>query len=195
MTETQAPTKLPRTIGETLARLRDVLARRADPFGIEPSRLLDALPFSVAREFLTEGVTEDGWEQGPRLYTLEAVRKSGADYYPFAWGSANDRRMVSAVRTAAHYRGLAWLAGNDALVALLTNPSNGADIATAQGLTWTPPSGAVAFYGKGLLVAAAELVGLDWRTFDNGQWFLGQDTDATEHEAMTADAALATMRR
>lgn len=188
MTETQAPTKLPRTVAETLARLRDVLARRADPFGIEPSRLLDSLPYDIAREFLTESVTKEQWEHGPRLYTLDAVRKAGAEYYAFAWGVANDRRMVSAIRTAAHYRGLAWLAGNDTLVATLTDLSTGEDSAATQ-------TGAVAFYGKPLLVAAAELVGLDWRTYDDGKWFLGQDTDAIEHEAMTAEAALDSVKR
>lgn len=165
-------TPIPRTHPEIVARLRLVLANNPDPFGVEPSRLLDALPFELAKEWLRPEVTAESWEQQTgRLRTLDDVKRAAVDYLPFAWAKANEaRNSASSIRSAAHFRGLAWLTGDDALIGKMQgNPCE-----------WD---------AKRVLVAASEFFGVDWRPLDNGKWRRTPNDEAP----LTAEQALATL--
>lgn len=165
-------TLIPRTHSEIVAQLRHVLASNPDPFGVEPSRLLDALPFELAKEWLRSEVTAGEWEQQPgRLRTLEDVMKSAVEYLPFAWAKANEARSSSSsIRSVAHFRGLAWLTGNAAFYEKMkSNPQR--------------------FDAKVALVAASEFFGVNWREYDNGKWRRTPDDEAP----LTAEQALATL--
>lgn len=160
---------IPRTPAEILAQLRKVLETKALFCDIEGSRLLDALPYEVASEFLVQSVTKEQWEGGPRLRTLDDVKASVADYMEFAWAKANGHRGLSALRSLYHFRGLAWLAGKTELFEKLS-----------KGHT---------FYGKPQLVAVCEAFGIAWKSFDDDKW-----VNAEGDEPLTAAQVLATLQ-
>lgn len=166
-----SPTPLPRTTQETAAQLRAVLAAKTDRFGVECSRYLDALPFEHAREWLQPAITADGWEsRTSRLYTVEDAKRAALDYLPFAWAKANEGAMTSAERSAAHFRGLAWLLAAPApLLAKLAEPPK--------------------FCGKPQLIAVSEWLGVDWRALDSQPW----RTHAHDPQPLTREQALATL--
>lgn len=165
--ETLPATALPRSSDAILAQLRKLLAAPPDPHNVEASRCLDALPFDMAKEFLDAGITAEQWEPR-RVATVEKVTQSGVGYYEFAWSKANQRETAnSALRTTAHYRGIAWLLGDDDLYAKLQGPPQ--------------------FLGKAALVLVAPLLGVDWKLFDDGYWRKAFD----DSPPVTANEALA----
>lgn len=156
-------TPLPRTPEEILVRLKQVEILGHDTHGLERSRLLDALPYSMAREYLQNaaGWNEEEWEQNHRTTTKEAVLASLVDWLPHAWNRANGQRATSAYRSVAHACGALWLLGSehDALVAQLT-----ASKPVTEG-----------YFGKRELVQICEAVSFSWREHDDGRWYTPDD--------------------
>jgi hypothetical protein len=114
-----------RTHAEIAERVRELAADRySDFFGVHISRLIEALPFSYATEHLSD-ILRDGvepWEVVPA--TREAQLAEARAYMPFAWGKMVDERGISAGRSIDHFRGIAWLMGDDDMVAFLNDDSN-----------------------------------------------------------------------
>lgn len=133
-----------RTTDEILARISDIRSR--DLFGFEQSDLINALPFEQAKPFLKEGVTADQWAEAQEKDPLARAR----EYMAFAWNKANNCRGISATRSVSHFQSWLWLAGSDDFD----------DIAEAE----------YQFYGKPVLVVAAEALAVDWRALDDGFW-------------------------
>lgn len=161
---------LPRTPGETVARIKELGTTREDFFGVERSRLMESLPYEEAKEFLRDDAphTEETWEV-ERTRNCESVRSQITDYLKFAWGKANDCRGLSAQRSMAHFKGLLWLLGpeHDELREWIGTPEH------------------FAYYGKPALVRVSELVGFDWKKADDEEW-----RNVEDGESFTADQVL-----
>jgi len=149
------------------ARIRAIAGR--DPFGVERSRLLDALPWEAACEFLKADAKDvDGAEEAwgmRRVKTRGDVLRLIREYLPFAWEKANGARGLSAQRSLSHFRGLVWLLGDqDAIYEQI------ADVAKYL------------FYGKPQLILISQLVGFDWRKHDSGEWKQSDGEDGVSRE-------------
>jgi hypothetical protein len=169
---TQHETKpIPRTENQILQRLKEI-ADADDMFGVERSRLLEALSWQAAQSFLQDGHDheEAEWEDH-RLKTTGQVIDQIVSYLGFAWGKANESRGLSAQRSLAHFRGLLYLLGSD----------------HDELRQWIGSPEHYQFYGKPQLVKVSEVVGFDWRTVDNDEWKNAEDAD----DVLTADEALA----
>lgn len=156
---------IPRTEAEIVARIKARGGPGVDIFGVERSRLLDALPPEAAQQFYRDGSTA-----GPRkLDTREQCAAEVKSYLEFAWGKANGCRGLSSARSIAHFVGLVWLLGVefDDLLAELTSSTD------------------YRYYGKPQLVKVSERFGVDWRKLDNDQW-----VNAEGDEPLTAADAL-----
>lgn len=136
-----------RTHEEIVKRIRD--RQNEDILGWETQCYLMALPFELAKEFLSEGATEDQWTH--LIQSDEILREQMIEYMPFAWGKANDQRGLSANRSIMHYQAWLWLAGVDGLDDM-SNP------------TW----GEYEYYGKPQLQWICRYLGLDPEQWDDG---------------------------
>ncbi len=155
--------ELPRTPEEILARM-EAVAERDVPHGYERSRLLEALPYIQAVQYLVDGAphTAETWEV-TRTKTRESVIGQIREYLPYAWDRANLTRGSSAIRSMAYFRGLIWLLGpeHDELVEWIGAPEN------------------FEFYGKPALVRISDVAGFDWhvRLNENDDPLPGRDND------------------
>lgn len=170
MTDTTEP--ISRTVDQIVARIHELTTDDSvDFFGVERSRLLEALPFDQAQQFLEDDAphTLETWEDDTRIKDHAGVKAQILGYLPFAWTKANGCRGLSANRSMSHFKGLLWLLGpsQDAL------------------REWIGTSEHYAFYGKPGLVKVSELVDFDWRKEDNGEWRNNEIDDS-----ITADEAL-----
>lgn len=112
-----------RTEQEILERLEQPALN--DPFGFERNNLVDHLPFSSARTFLKDGVTEEEWEKGGRKpLERDAVEAEVADYMQFALDKAENHRGLSASRSLSHFKAWLWLLGDDDLYAFADDEDN-----------------------------------------------------------------------
>lgn len=167
-----APTPLPRTPDEILARMTSADVVERDQFGVERSRYLEALPHEKALPYLkADSPLRDpaAWAK-VQMTSTEGVRAAIADYLTYAWQKANTRRALSSLRSLCHFAGLLWLLRSDE-----------ADRVLEQLPRW-------ACYGKPQLVMVAEMIGFDWRAADDGAWVVTKD-DGTE-TIRTADEVL-----
>lgn len=157
---------LPRTVDEILVRLTHINSGTGDPMGTERCRLLEALPYSEAVAFLNVDAphTEESWE-AERTKSCESARGQIVEYLGTAWANANRGKGVEAVRSVSHFKGLVWLLGpgHDELYEKLDT----------------------AWYGKLAFVHVSNLVGIDWRQADDGEW-----QEAGEEGSITAEEAL-----
>jgi len=163
---------LPRNQASIVQRIREIdeVAGTRDPFGVERSRLLDALDWAHAQQFLKDGVgfDEAAWEAGDRrIRNVSDVKAQMAGHLDFAFIKANACKGIAVARSLAHFRGLAWLAAAGELFETLDEDE-------------------MRFYGKPKLVAVANYIGFDWRSVDDDQW-----VEAPNDEPLTADDALA----
>lgn len=101
-------TALKHTQEEIVARVEEVGI--SDMFGAHRNELISALDFEHAKDFLKEGVTEEGWKKLDLLTSVEDVVKVAKEYLEFAVEKAGDHRGLSASRSVDHYRGWVWLA-------------------------------------------------------------------------------------
>ena len=111
-----------------------------DFFGVMAERLVMALPYEKAAEYLKDGVTRDCFDQAA-THTVEAIRDEAKNYLSFAVQKMKDERGLSANRSIDHYRALIWLAFDDTTVEDFENTDYG-------------------WYGDTQLSKAAELFGL-----------------------------------
>lgn len=177
-----------RTPDEIVARITAIEEARSDPYGVECSQLLEALPWEHASQFMREGQTEhtaDSWPRKNQYRDADAAYARIRDYLPHAWQKANQSAGASAARSMAFLRGVLWAIGpeHDELVASLAEqqaPDRKIDGETVRDLR-----PAFDFYGKVGLVRVSELVGFDWKTADNDEW--RQDVN---DEPVTATEAL-----
>jgi len=164
---------LPRTIPQIVARIRELGGSpELDMFGVERSRLLEALPFEDAKQFLRDGSPHEpeGWE-AERLKTREGVVGQVRDYLKFAWGKANGCRGISAQKSMSHFKGLLWLLGPD----------------HDELREWIGVPEHFAYYGKPALVRVSDFARFDWRdpeVGDDGDW---RNTESGD--PVTADEA------
>ncbi len=160
-----------RTAEEVLARMDEVKDR--DTQGIERSRLLDALPWEHAKEFLTdpETVGEEEWVKEFLYADDDALKRSMEVQLEFFIGKANMRSLGSTDRARASVRGFVFL--------LPDSPERTA-ILDATVEDWDR------YYGKRQFVAAARLIGFDWEKHDDGKWVFEPGS-----EPVTAGEALA----
>lgn len=186
------PAPIPRTVGEILRRIESVTPKD-DGFGVERSRYVDALPDDQAAQFMPDLTAET--PRPSRLLSLGHVRMAAQSYYTFAWSAANDRRMISAMRALAHYRGLVWLAGDEELLHrinwLADLTSVFGRMADVNSTRHRPPKEGVAYYGKAAFAALAPFAGREnWAALDDGRWFFAQDTEAEAYPPQTAQDVL-----
>lgn len=167
--ETPTTTPLPRTADQIAERMKAV--ERRDTFGIERSRLLECLPWSLAKDHMEDDAPWDeaSWER-QRMTTVEQARESAMGYLQFGWVKANHRRGVSAIKSIAHFRGLTWLMGE----------------AGATVLAFLEDDDKYDYFGKPQLVAVSELLGFAWREHDDDEW-----VSMNGDEPMTATDAMA----
>lgn len=156
-----------RTPDEIVARIKALNSE--DLFGVERSRLLEALPYEHAKQFLRDDAphTAETWE-AERVKDRKAVIAQIRGYLTFAWGKANECRGLSAQRSMSHFKGLLWLLGDQ-----------------EELREWIGSPDTYAFYGKPALVKLSELVGFNWLEADNDEW-----RNAEGEDAITADEAL-----
>ncbi len=164
--------ELPRTDEQIVARIKEIGPE--DMHGVERSRLLEALPYAKAKQFLGADAphTEETWEV-ERTKNAESATAQIKGYLEFAWGKANDSRGLSAQRSMAHFKGLLYLIGpeQDDLRQWIGSPEH------------------FAYYGKPALVKVSELVGFPWRDHDDGEWRNVPEGDE-DSTSITADEAI-----
>ena len=102
---------LPWTQEQIQARAREVSTSGRDFFGVETKRLVSALDFEHAKEFLKPSVSEGDWT--PEIASYGDVVSEIRSYLPFAWEKARGQRGLSAGRSLSHFAGLVWLLGPD----------------------------------------------------------------------------------
>lgn len=168
---TEAEQAIPRTDEEIMHRIVELGEDpTADPMGIERSRLLESLPFNLAKKWLhpNHKHTEADWEQTMTRTKEKALAQIRA-YLRFAWDKANQSRGTSAVRSISHFKGLLYLIGpeQDELRAKLSEENR------------------YRYYGKPQLVLVSEFAEVDWRKLDNDEW-----RDEPDDDPITADEAL-----
>ena len=134
-----------RTEQEIINRIEVV--KNADIFGTVRSDLIHCLPFSSAKKYLKDDVTEDDWE--PKLSDDDSVLQEIHDYMEFAWDKANNNRGLSAGRSLMHMQAWLWLLGEDQAADDIDDYSH---------------------YGKPQLRAICEHYGWDWSFWDDGRW-------------------------
>ena len=114
----------------------------------------------------TEQDMPDPWRDGdpPVNRDPEAVRKVARDYLDFAWEKANNCRGISAGRSIDHFIAWMWLSGDEDCM---------------EGVEYRN-------YGKQILVAVSECLGVDWKKLDDDEW-----GDEEYGNKKTADEAMA----
>lgn len=138
-----------RTQQEIIDQIRVIDGERgSDFFGARRGNLVDFLNYEHAKEFLKEGVTEDEWDKTRLVPVRENIVHKIADYMPFAWSKANDKRGLSAARSQDHMESWLWLLNDPVLYE-----------------KWD--SMAYRYYGKEKLIIICEGVGLDHTQWDD----------------------------
>lgn len=140
---------------EIVNRVKEV--SKSDLFGVMTSDLLAYLDFEHAKEFLKEGTTKEEWEAGDDPYPKkeENIKEEIVNYMPFAFGKANDCRGLSATRSINHMQAWLWLLGD-------------AEYEKIEAIPYQ-------HYGKEKLIAICEMLGLDWKQWDNGARTNGEE--------------------
>lgn len=153
--EAMSSNPIPRTTDQVVARILELEAAKTDQFGIERSRLLEALPLEQAKRWLHADNPPDAaaWEAS-RLKTREQVLGRAAAELVQAWRWANMRRHQSVAKVLAHFRGCFWLLGLDDAYAAIEQEQD-------------KP---LEYFGKRELVAVATALGADWHKLDDDQW-------------------------
>jgi len=143
--------KVTRTTEEILTRIDQV--KDDDFLGTTSADLMAFLPFEHVKDHLNEKYlkkVEDGEETwDPKEATKEQATKEITEYMDFAWGKANDCRGLSADRSINHMKAWLWIAGNDELLEKMDTYE---------------------YYGKPQLRAICEEYGIDWKSYDDGEW-------------------------
>lgn len=169
---------LQRTTEEIVAKMRE-LADGEDPHGVERSRLLEALPWKDAQQFLNSDAphTAESWEVD-RTKDHKSVQAQVKAYLGHAWGKANSRRGTSAEKSMAHFRGLLWLLGaeQEELLCKVKEQDAHRD-QDGRHLRYS-------YFGKAALVRISEYVGFDWEAKDDGEWQRVDGTSTTANEAL-----------
>lgn len=153
-----------RTQEEIAARIKS--KQDSDIFGWETNDLLECLDTDHFRPFAKADADLSEWT--PESSEVADVRSRLIDYMPFAWEKANDCRGLSANRSVMHMQAWLWLMGEGELLDRVEN-----QIEYRQ-------------YGKPILTAICEHLGVDWRQWDNDRW-----TDYEDDDGVSADNALA----
>ena len=133
---------------EIVDRIKSV--KEKDWLGIQVNDLLEYLPFSEAKQFLTETATAEDWDIYPKESNYSSIVQKIHDYMPFAWNKANDCKGLSAGRSLDHMKSWLWLIRRDLAVIQL--------------------EGGHSMYGKPHLRAICEDFGWDWKKWDDGYW-------------------------
>jgi hypothetical protein len=133
-----------RSSAEIKARYEEVSQRFLD---FQGGDLLPYMDYEDAKPFLNKGVTAE--QLADARAGLDSPLQEALEYLPFAWEKANDCRGLSASRSVDHLKAWLWLAGYDV----------DDDFDTRY-----------QYYGKPCLVTASELVGFDWRAYDDKTW-------------------------
>lgn len=128
-----------RTVQEIRERIEKIAKR--DLFGTEQSRLIYALPWDDARDYLVKDASRERFEEGAQT-PEDGIR----GYLPFAIGKAEDHRGLSAGRSVSHMQGFVWLMGDEAY----------------GKVDWENYPN----YGVPILKQCAELVGFPWPSRD-----------------------------
>lgn len=129
-----------RTQEEIVERINQLKENGNDPLGFERSDLINYLPFRLAKEWLSDDVTEEEWNSREGKTPKHQMK----DYMEFAWEKANDERGLSAYRSMAHYTSWLWLDGDDYLCTTLRDYTD---------------------YGRPQLVDICKHLEIDWEPF------------------------------
>lgn len=111
-----------------------------DFFGVIRERLIFALPFDDAKEYLVDGTKPSDFLPAA-THTIEDVTAEAKDYLSFAVDKMRNERGLSAARSIDHYHGLIFLAFDDATLQDFNETDYG-------------------HYGRKQLAKAADLFGL-----------------------------------
>jgi len=133
-----------RTQQEILDRIK---SRKSEDFlAFEWPNYLKALTFKNAKQFFSctmlTAFSEEAWEH----QTEDEIMFKAIHYMPFAWEKANNFRGISAERSISHYIAWMWLLGYE------------------DTERWEEYE----YYGKPQLIEICELLGLDYRKWDDG---------------------------
>ena len=131
-----------RTQQEILDRIKK--RRPGDFLGFEFPYYINFLDFENAKPFLKDDTTEEKWKSA--MATEGEIRAEAIRYMDFAWEKANDCRGISAGRSISHYVAWMWLLGYEN---------------TERWLDYE-------YYGKPQLIEICELLGLDYKKWDDG---------------------------
>lgn len=111
---------LPRTQDEIVAKIKAINESGEDFFGAMGSDLVAYLDYEHAKEFISESVIEEAWNQSNPGNPIDDLK----GYMEFAWGKARGHRGLSASRSVQHMQAWLWLAGDDELLAFTQDPNN-----------------------------------------------------------------------
>lgn len=106
-----------------------------DLFGFQAEVLMCFLDYDHAKPLIKPEFTRERWDtmpngvggdapQHPRILTEADIPEQMAGYMRFAWGKVNDHRSLSAGRSVEKLAALAWLLGDDDVVAFAEDPNN-----------------------------------------------------------------------
>lgn len=156
--------KIERTQEEIAGRIRDITehGNGRDLHGAERSRLLEALEFETAKEFLRPGHPHDEKSWNARRYdNAEKIKAEIQEYLPFAWSKANGKRINSSLRSLCHFVGMIWLLGYEY-----------DDLVEEIEELFSDDENLIPYYGKTALVSISERFGFEWKADngDNGEW-------------------------
>jgi hypothetical protein len=143
--------------------------KKDDIFGTQIGDLIVYLPFTMAKEFIKEGVTEATWEEMQKTQpaTYDAAINQITEYMSFAWNKANGCRGLSAARSIDHFIAWTFLLGEEELSRKLKD------------VEYT-------HYGKPHLREICKHFKLDWTRWDNGHWTNHEGEDGVKPDEVPA---------
>lgn len=157
---------------EIIERIKFLATDQSDLYGVERSRLLDALPWVEAEKWMNVGHpwTPEKWTEH-RVATPEKLHAALVDYLPHAWGKANQCNGISAQRSLSQFMGLLWLLGeeHDELRESI-EPDREPQTVKIDGEDVVDMRPKTDYFGKLALVAVSEAFGFNWRDHDDGKW-------------------------
>ena len=121
-----------RTQDEIAAKVAE---RDDDLLGFRADVLLCFLDYDHAKPLIKPEITREQWDamdnsvggdapRHPRVLTASDIPEQMAGYMRFAWGKVSDHRSISAGRSVDKLAALAWLLGDDDVVAFAEDPTN-----------------------------------------------------------------------
>lgn len=128
---------------ELIARIYE--RRDIDTFGFEWPEYAVYLSRDNVEPFLASAVKSE-----PKKWSRESIIMRMAEYLPFAFEKANERKGVSATRSVMYYVAWTWLCGDREF----------------SEAVWLAAQNNYAPYGKPVLRMIAEHYGWDWRSLD-----------------------------